>query len=628
MRVGGAGVWRQAVAGEHGASGGDHRDVARLGQFLVGALEDLLEPGQGLVVLLLRAALGALQLHLQDLGALGLSCCRGVARGHRLLRGLAGAGGAGSGQIRAQVAHGLRGHDLLSGLASGTGQGSRRAGCLGHGLEFGCDEPRAGVVGQGLVGCLGHRFRRRDVAVALKHALVGHAVDHTGLRLSVQQLGDQLAPGAEAEHLGHGVWVQASVGQHAILAVAQLAPLDTGAQLALRVHALQLGDVQLRGLGDLDLDLRTILVGEAAELQELHGLVDRLLVHLRGDLVAHGLAQRLGGLLQLLELAASGVVQPLQIAQRAGLQLLDGLGLLLLQRGLVLGPRLWLHPGVFSAPEQRLELTHGLRRGDGLVGGDHPVEDSSHLRVQTRALVGGEHLLQAAVDADQPGAEAAEHALQLCARGLALEQVLLERLGNRLVRFSARVERLSQPLSRGAGVADVIEQRLHVGDDLCRRIGLRGERGLHLEEEVPGLVQEAREVRLLQQRDIQRAGVECGAGLAGLVEDVRVGRVEAAGVAGGGLDLGRLEGDDLADAILVAHDHTVVTEIPDGLVELAAFVWIAEGVGVAARAIPLDAHLSQRGSGSVGALAVIGHIPDEGILQGKVGLKDRAVPLP
>ena len=111
--------------------------------------------------------------------------------------------------------------------------------------------------------------------------------------------------------------------------------------------------------------------------------------------------------------------------------------------------------------------------------------------------------------------------------------------------------------------AKPLQDRRHVVDDLLRGVGLARQVGHHLEEEVPALVQEGREVGVFVQRDQQLLGVERAA--RALLQDVGVGRIERTAVAGGALDLLGVEGDVLRAPLPavqnVAEDHPVVPEL-------------------------------------------------------------------
>ena len=114
-------------------------------------------------------------------------------------------------------------------------------------------------------------------------------------------------------------------------------------------------------------------------------------------------------------------MQPAHVAQATRLQILDGLGGGIDAERLVGGKFLGRHAGLFRRGEQRHHAAPLLGQGDLLVGGEQAVEHAPHLVGQFDVQV-----LELAVDANQPGAEALEQPLQFDAGGFAFEQIRLE----------------------------------------------------------------------------------------------------------------------------------------------------------------------------------------------------------
>ena len=412
-----------AVLGQDGAHRVDDIGVApALDDLLVVALGDLAEELEDL----LHLGLGVMQrlggVVVQELVALGLHRRLGVALGGGLLPALGGAGLGGAVLVGgvAQVFHPAPRCQVLGELlgclgervdrdgaavAGGAAGGLPRVQHLGLGLELCRQRPGAGLVVHRLVGGLLDCTLVDQVAVALEHALFGHAFDHLVDRRGVDDGAHQRVARLEAEHIGHQVRMQAVLGGHP----AQAREVRPG-QHGLGVHLGQgvgveaetlLGLHQVAGSG----------VDGLALLEPAHGPVDRLLLDLGAHLGLDLFAQLGGLLLQRLDGLVAGVDRPLQVAQAASLQLLNRL---------VGGVEVGQHAGGL------------LGLGDLLVGGDHAVEHLADVigHLQVAAL---HELLQALVGADHPRPEAAEQRLQLLARGLALEQVLLERLRQALV---------------------------------------------------------------------------------------------------------------------------------------------------------------------------------------------------
>ena len=130
------------------------------------------------------------------------------------------------------------------------------------------------------------------------------------------------------------------------------------------------------------LDLLAVFVHCDATLQELHGLVDAILLDLCGHLFAHALADVGSFCLHLFEHTRACIAQPLELAQAClgqfGDRCLCGLG----HHCLVPGPLLVGHAGLF------LSLVHGHhavnRFGllDLLFAGQHAVHYLAHFAGQ------------------------------------------------------------------------------------------------------------------------------------------------------------------------------------------------------------------------------------------------------
>ena len=315
-----------------------------------------------------------------------------------------------------------------------------------------------------------------------------------------------------------------------------------------------------RGIDHLRVGLRARELGQAVvggQLagEELPGAIDGLAQYLAARFHLHLPAQRCGLFLQALECARARAGQPLHVAHATGAEIfLRGLGRILAER-LVGGELILGHAGLLRAGKERHQAARLLGGLDRLVGGQHAVEHAAHVvGERARGRVAREEVLDAAIHVQQPGAEPAEHRLQLDARGIAFGQVQLEGLGELLVIGALFLEVERAPLVQVAQ-AEPLHQRLHVAQhaalalgELVGVVGLHAGRhvGHHFEEEVAGLVQEGREIGRLQQGDRVGCGVEAAArgGRAGrslrageLMQDVRVARVVGAAVSGGGLDL-------------------------------------------------------------------------------------------
>ena len=274
-------------------------------------------------------------------------------------------------------------------------------------------------------------------------------------------------------------------------------------------------------------------------------------------------------------------MHPLHVAQALRLQILHRLVGRIDAQALILGELLGRHAGLILALEQRHHRARLLGDLDLLGRGQHAVEHAAHVIVQRARLgVAREKILDALVDVDEPGAELLERALQFDARGPAFEQVGFERLRRALVEAALFLEgqhapRLQLLIGRAGEAVPAQQGRCIVDDLLLAGRALRAgqevgrERQVVLEEVVGALMEERGQVGPLQQADrvgVRGEGAARGGAAVGLVEDVRVVRVEGAAVAGGGLDLLGAESDvvcrrpvrDTGGIIQVFDDQPVV----------------------------------------------------------------------
>ena len=295
-------------------------------------------------------------------------------------------------------------------------------------------------------------------------------------------LGQQVAQLRQA--LAHGVGAQA-----AGLAKGGLAEHAAGVLEVVRMNAQQVGRALARQAPELGhrhqqrverwVQLRARLGGRVDAVSRLHpagqelpGAVQRLRHDLAPGLDALLAAQCVGFALQLADRLVRGAARPLQVADRA-----RGQALLRFGRRLQIGQ----------------QTGHLLRLGDLVLRGQQPIEHPAHVVVQLGVGVPARELLQRAVHAQHPGAEAAHQRLQLLAGGLALHQVLLDALGEALVHRALLVQRQRAPGFHGLH-AEPLQHRRHVHHHVGRRVGLARHVGQHFQEEVPGLVEERRQV--------------------------------------------------------------------------------------------------------------------------------------
>ena len=217
--------------------------------------------------------------------------------------------------------------------------------------------------------------------------------------------------------------------------------------------------------------------------------VKRLRHDFLADFHLHRCARFLGLALQLLDDPAAGVVQPLHVAQAAGLQILDRFVRGIDAEGLVSGELLDRHAGLLGRLEQRHQAAPLLGDLDLLVRRQHAVEHAAHLVRQFDVQV-----LQFAVDVQHPGSEALEQTLHLDARGFTLEQIRLETAGELFVIAAAFLEIEVAPLSQVADTEPlqqrirVVEQLLLAGCAPFQPDDPAGDVELRFEEEVAGFV--------------------------------------------------------------------------------------------------------------------------------------------
>ena len=264
--------------------------------------------------------------------------------------------------------------------------------------------------------------------------------------------------------------------------------------------------------------------------QELPGTIDRLgqdlLTRLHLDL---GTAP-LGLALELLDLPATAIVQPLHIAQATGLQRLDRLLGGLHPQGLILREGLRRHTRLLRGFKQRHHAAALLGQFDFLGGGQHAVEHPTHLVGEGAGLgVGGQEGLEVLVHIEQPGPELLEIGLQLDAGGPALEQIGLEGLGGALVIGPALLKPHTVPLRDlrlgraldtvpGHQPGDIVDDLLLAGAKIRLGHELSRQGDVVLEEKMSGFMQEGGQVGLLEQRDEVGRRIERAAGTLPLVK--------------------------------------------------------------------------------------------------------------
>ncbi len=387
-----------------------------------------------------------------------------------LLRGARGAAFCRCELPRPHVAHLQARHHGVRELARGTRQDLLLPHGLLQGVQLRGDEPGAHIVVNSLICSARHRPGVGQIAVALQHAGVGHALDDGVDRLGVEQRAHQLVARGVAEHLRHQIGVQTLLAQHAVLAISQLGPVH-GIKRALVVHLLERLDIQLVAGSGLDL---LALDGGRATAQELHRAVERGGVDLGRHLVAHLSARGVGLLLQFLQRAAAGVVQPLHVAHAARLKRLQRVLLRFVVEILVRAPLRFRHVSGLGRIEQRRGALHGLLVGDGVRGGEHAVEHAAHFIREFHVQVG-----QRAVHVDHPCAETLEGAAQVFARGFAFEQIGFEPARELLMVLALLVQRHGAP--RGdVWHAEPFQHGVHVVFDRLRRVLARGDIGQYL----------------------------------------------------------------------------------------------------------------------------------------------------
>ena len=398
---------------------------------------------------------------------------------------------------RSQVADALTPHGLAREVPRRSRQDASGAGRLGQGVGLRGHELEPRLVVDRLVGRTVDAALIGQIPVALQHALVRKPGGFLARVWGVEQGLDQLMPGGEAEHLRDDVRVDALLGEHAVLAEAQLGEV---LKLGRKVGVQRLDALQIQFGRAFDL-----LAVDQAALQEGARPVDRLGHNLVEHLAADGLALLLGLTLQTGDGTIPRPREPLHVAQGPGLQRL-GRGLRRLRAQLLVGlPLLLGHARLLGGLEQRSVALGLLVQGDLVARRQHAVEHAAHLGRQL--YVQGRELL---VDGQEPGTEFLEGSAQPRGRRFALEEIGLEAARPALVAVAALVQRQTQP-DVGGHTLEAHELRRLGPVGRQRGVAALGHVGEGFEEEMPGLVQERRQVGVLEQGDRQRRRIEAAA---------------------------------------------------------------------------------------------------------------------
>ena len=150
-----------------------------------------------------------------------------------------------------------------------------------------------------------------------------------------------------------------------------------------------------------------------------------------------------------------------------------------------------LHPARGLEGDEGIFSPGSLGHRDLVVAGQYPVHDAADLIGQDEAV--RRVTLHAFPDVGQPAAIGVECVLQRHTRGLALLQVLLERLGPLLMFLAADL--------CSAADAQILQDLGVVVLDLLRRVGILGKATHDLEVQVASFVHERRQVPSLGQLD-------------------------------------------------------------------------------------------------------------------------------